>query len=103
MIPPVWGGLAVTPLFPALRPAAARFNLDTAKLIISKMPVPGRILCSPPMIYFTVLNNGCRLFLNKWFTWLGAVAGSGFHPAPMAMKFKDYTVKNNLPRYCWYW
>lgn len=84
----------------------ARFNLDTEQSYSFKgMPVPaaGIFVASLPLIYWNVNNQQIRdLLLNRWIllgliimlTWLMV------SKLPlMAFKFKDYSVKNNLPKY----
>lgn len=84
----------------------ARFNLDQSQTYHFKgMPVPavGLLVAALPMIYFYTSEQWMiDLLLNKWFlyglvlllSWL-MVSGLPL----MAMKFKDYSVKNNLPKY----
>jgi CDP-diacylglycerol--serine O-phosphatidyltransferase len=84
----------------------ARFNLDTTQTYHFKgMPVPavGLLVASLPMIYFYSTEQWIvDLLLNKWFLY-GVIAGLSWLMVStlplMAMKFKDYTVKNNLPKY----
>jgi len=84
----------------------ARFNLDTTQTYHFKgMPVPavGLLVASLPMIYFYSTDQWMvDLLLNKWFLY-GVVAVLSWLMVStlplMAMKFKDYSVKNNLPKY----
>lgn len=84
----------------------ARFNLDTSQSYHFKgMPVPavGILVASLPMIYFYAAEQWLvDLLLNKWFLYGLVLLLSGLMVSTlplMAMKFKDYSVKNNLPRY----
>jgi CDP-diacylglycerol---serine O-phosphatidyltransferase len=99
-------------LLPAfILPAAAayrlaRFNLDNSQSYSFKgMPVPavGIFVASFPLIYWNVNEAWVQeLLMNKWFLY-GVIAGLSWLMVStlplMAMKFKDYSVKNNLPRY----
>ncbi len=84
----------------------ARFNLDTTQTYHFKgMPVPavGLLVASLPMIYFYSTDQWMvDILLNKWFLY-GVVAVLSWLMVStlplMAMKFKDYSVKNNLPKY----
>jgi CDP-diacylglycerol--serine O-phosphatidyltransferase len=84
----------------------ARFNLDSTQTYHFKgMPVPavGLLVASLPMIYFYSNEQWViDLLLNKWFLYGLVVLLSWLQVSTlplMAMKFKDYTVKNNLPKY----
>lgn len=84
----------------------ARFNLDASQSYYFKgMPVPavGLLVASLPMIYFYATEQWLvDLLLNKWFLYGLVLLLSGLMVSTlplMAMKFKDYSVKNNLPRY----
>lgn len=84
----------------------ARFNLDSSQSFSFKgMPVPavGLFFASLPLIYWNVNEQWViNLLLNKWllygitllFSWL-MVSNLPL----MALKFKDYSIKNNLPKY----
>ncbi|HUR65301.1 MAG TPA: CDP-alcohol phosphatidyltransferase family protein [Chitinophagaceae bacterium] len=84
----------------------ARFNLDNSQSYSFKgMPVPaaGILVASFPLIYWNVNEAWVQeLLLNKWFLY-GIIAGLSWLMVStlplMAMKFKDYSIKNNLPRY----
>lgn len=84
----------------------ARFNLDTTQTYHFKgMPVPavGLLVASLPLIYFYSTEQWLvDLLLNKWFLY-GVVAVLSWLMVStlplMAMKFKDYSVKNNWPKY----
>lgn len=84
----------------------ARFNLDDSQSYSFKgMPVPtvGLFFASLPLIYWNV-NQALvqQLLLNKWF-WYALVAIFSWlmvSSVPlMALKFKDFSIKNNLPKY----
>jgi CDP-diacylglycerol---serine O-phosphatidyltransferase len=110
----VEGGLDVSIiwLLPAfLLPCAAawrlaRFNLDSSQSFSFKgMPVPavGIFVASLPLIYWNVGEQWVLdLLLNKWFLYGLVVALSWLMISTlplMALKFKDFTIKNNLPKY----
>lgn len=84
----------------------ARFNLDNSQSYSFKgMPVPavGLFVASLPLIYWNVNEAWVfSLLLNKWFLYAIVFVLSFLMISTlplMAMKFKDYSVKNNLPRY----
>lgn len=84
----------------------ARFNLDTSQSYSFKgMPVPavGIFVASLPLIYRNVDNDTVRnLLLNKWVLYglTALLSWLMVSTLPlMALKFKDYSVKNNLPKY----
>lgn len=84
----------------------ARFNLDTSQSYSFKgMPVPavGIFVASLPLIYWNISNETVQnLLLNKWVLY-GLVALLSWLMVStlplMALKFKDYSVKNNYPKY----
>jgi CDP-diacylglycerol---serine O-phosphatidyltransferase len=84
----------------------ARFNLDTSQSYSFKgMPVPtvGMFFASLPLIYWNVNEPWVQnLLLNKWFL-LGLVALFSWLMVSsiplMALKFKDFSFKNNMPKY----
>jgi CDP-diacylglycerol---serine O-phosphatidyltransferase len=84
----------------------ARFNLDTSQSYSFKgMPVPavGIFVASLPLIYWNVNMEWVQnLILNKWFLY-ALIAGLSYLMVStlplMAMKFKDFSIKNNLPKY----
>lgn len=84
----------------------ARFNLDSSQSYSFKgMPVPavGILVASIPLIYWNVNEVWVEtILLNKWFLY-GLIFFLSYlmvSTVPlMAMKFKDYSIKNNLPRY----
>ena len=84
----------------------ARFNLDTSQSYSFKgMPVPavGLFVASLPLIYWNVNESWVyNLLLNKWFLYGNVLVLSYLMISTiplMAMKFKDYSWQNNLPRY----
>ncbi|MBL7733036.1 MAG: CDP-alcohol phosphatidyltransferase family protein [Chitinophagaceae bacterium] len=84
----------------------ARFNLDSSQSYSFKgMPVPavGIFFASLPLIYWNVNEQWINdIFWNKWF-WLALVALFSWlmiSTLPlMALKFKDFSFKNNMPKY----
>ena len=84
----------------------ARFNLDTSQAYHFKgMPVPaaGIFLASLPLIYWNVNEAWAQnLLLNKWFLYAIVLLLSGLMVSRlplMAMKFKDFSIKNNWTKY----
>ncbi len=84
----------------------ARFNLDTEQSFSFKgMPVPavGIFVASLPLIYWNVNEEWIQnLLLNKWvlYTLVAVLSWLMVSTLPlMALKFKDFSVKNNLPKY----
>ncbi len=103
-----------TPIFwlmPAFLIAAAgayrlaRFNIDTAQQYGFKgVPIPaaGLLIAGIPMIYLTDYEVAAPVLLNKWFLYALIIIVSGLMISRlplMALKFKDLSVKNNLPKY----
>ena len=84
----------------------ARFNLDTSQSYSFKgMPVPavGITIASLPLIYWNVNEDWVRaILLNKWFL-IGLVAVLSWLMVStlplMALKFKNFSVKDNAPKY----
>ncbi len=83
----------------------ARFNLDNSQSFSFKgMPVPavGIFVASLPLIYWNVNEAWIQdLLLNKWFLYaiMAVLSWLMVSSLPlMALKFKDYSVKNNLPK-----
>ncbi|MBK6992177.1 MAG: CDP-diacylglycerol--serine O-phosphatidyltransferase [Chitinophagaceae bacterium] len=83
----------------------ARFNLDNSQSFSFKgMPVPavGIFVASLPLIYWNVNEAWIQeLLLNKWFLFALVAVLSWLMVSNlplMALKFKDYSIKNNLPR-----
>lgn len=84
----------------------ARFILDSSQSYTFKgMPVPtvGLFVASIPLIYWNVNEAWVHdLLLNKWFLYavIAALSWLMVSSLPlMALKFKDYSIKNNLPKY----
>lgn len=84
----------------------ARFNLDTNQSYSFKgMPVPatGIFIASLPLIYWNVNEVTVQqLLVNKWFLY-GLVLLLSYLMVStlplMALKFKDFSLKNNWPKY----
>ena len=83
----------------------ARFNIDTTQSYGFKgVPIPaaGLVVASLPLIYWNVPTaTVTNLLLNKWFLYAIIVLLSGLMVSTlplMALKFKDYSFKNNLPK-----
>lgn len=84
----------------------ARFNIDTSQQYgFRGVPAPaaGLLIASLPLIYWynenPAINN---LLLNEWFLYgvIALVSYLMISTLPlMAMKFRDYSVKNNLSKY----
>ncbi len=83
----------------------ARFNLDTSQTYGFKgVPIPaaGLVVASLPLIYW--YNNSdfiYTLILNKWFLYTLTILLSWLMVSKlpiMALKFKDYSIKNNKPK-----
>jgi CDP-diacylglycerol--serine O-phosphatidyltransferase len=104
--------VAVIWLLPALLlPCAAawrlaRFNLDGSQTYSFKgLPVPavGILIASLPLIYWNVNEAWTiKLLLNKWFLYALVLLLSYFMISNLPMlslKFKDFSIKNNLPKY----
>ena len=83
-----------------------RFNLDDSQSHSFKgMPVPavGIFVASLPLIYWNVNQQWVNdLLLNKWFLYALIAVFSWLMVSTLpllALKFKDFSVKNNLPKY----
>jgi CDP-diacylglycerol--serine O-phosphatidyltransferase len=83
----------------------ARFNIDTSQSFGFKgVPIPaaGLMVASLPLIYWNVQDeNVYNILLNKWFLYGLILVLSGLMVSTlplMALKFKDFTIKNNLPK-----
>jgi CDP-diacylglycerol---serine O-phosphatidyltransferase len=84
----------------------ARFNLDTTQTSYFKgLPVPaaGLLIASIPMLYwFTNKDTVNALLTNQWFLY-GIVLFISYLMVSvipmMALKFKDYSFRNNQPKY----
>lgn len=84
----------------------ARFNLDNSQFDSFKgMPVPavGILAASLPVIYWNVNEAWVlNLLLNKWFLYalIFLLSYLMVSRVPMiSLKFKNYSIKNNLPKY----
>ncbi len=99
-------------LFPAFIIAAAgayrlaRFNLDTTQSFGFKgVPIPaaGLLIASLPLIYWNTESRFLLdLILNKWFLYLLILIVSGLMVSKlplMALKFKNTSINDNLPKY----
>jgi CDP-diacylglycerol---serine O-phosphatidyltransferase len=84
----------------------ARFNLDTSQQYGFKgLPTPsaGMLIASFPLLYW-FSNNATivGLLQNKWF-WYGVILIVSWLMVSslplMALKFKDFSIKNNLPKF----
>lgn len=83
----------------------ARFNIDTKQTYgFRGLPIPsaGMLIASLPLIYwFTDSLTITNLFLNKWL-WYGLILLISYLMVSnlplLSLKFKDYTVKNNIPK-----
>jgi CDP-diacylglycerol---serine O-phosphatidyltransferase len=82
-----------------------KFNLDTAQSYSFKgMPTPavGLLIASFPLLYwFTSNMTVIHLFLYKWF-WYGFILLVSYLMVSnlpiMSLKFKDFSLKNNIPK-----
>lgn len=84
----------------------ARFNLDSSQQYGFKgMPVPavGILVASLPLIYWNNANETLiNLLLNKWvlYALVALLSWLMVSKLPlMALKFKNFSLKNNLPKY----
>ncbi|MBX3240647.1 MAG: CDP-alcohol phosphatidyltransferase family protein [Chitinophagaceae bacterium] len=98
-------------LYPALLiPCAAawrlaRFNIDeTQTYSFRGVPVPavGLVVASLPLVFWSMETPELiNLFLNKW-VWYAVIVALCYlmvsNVPIISLKFKDYTVKNNLPK-----
>jgi CDP-diacylglycerol--serine O-phosphatidyltransferase len=82
----------------------ARFNTDTEQEYGFKgVPIPaaGLVVASLPLIMWYNYFNVSELLLNKWFLYLLTIIMSYLMISRlpvMALKFKDFSLKNNLPK-----
>ncbi len=83
----------------------ARFNVDCSQAYGFKgVPIPaaGLVVASLPLIYWYSNSDVVyNIILNKWFLYFLIVLLSWLMVSTlpiMAMKFKDYTLKNNMPK-----
>jgi CDP-diacylglycerol--serine O-phosphatidyltransferase len=83
----------------------AKFNIDDSQQFGFKgVPTPavGLLIASFPLIYWFTNNQSVNnLLLNKWFLY-GIVVLLSYlmvsNLPVMALKFKDYSAKNNIPK-----
>lgn len=82
-----------------------RFNLDTnQQLSFRGVPVPavGLVIASFPLIvHFNLINQINAIIINKWFLYATIILLSYLMVSNhriMALKFSDYTFKNNVPK-----
>lgn len=102
----IWALLPAFILACAAAYRLAKFNLDTDQQYSFKgVPVPavGLLIASFPLIlhfdFMTAVNN---LIINKWFLYLSIIVLSYLmvsNHRMMALKFSDFTLKNNLPKF----
>ncbi|TAH02416.1 MAG: CDP-alcohol phosphatidyltransferase [Sphingobacteriales bacterium] len=83
----------------------AKFNIDSSQQYGFKgVPTPavGILIASLPLIYwYTDKEFVVNLLLNKWFLYAVIIVVSYLMVSSlpiMALKFKDYTLKNNIPK-----
>ena len=104
-IPMIW--LAIAFLIPAAAAyRLAKFNLDSSQQYSFRgVPTPavGLLIASLPLIYWNVNEAWViKLLLNKWFlyglTFLLSYLMIADLPI-MSLKFKDLSLKKNLPKY----
>jgi CDP-diacylglycerol--serine O-phosphatidyltransferase len=84
----------------------ARFNIDTEQSYGFKgVPIPaaGLVVASLPLIYWNIQTEMVyNILMNKWFLYGLIILLSGLMVSKlplMALKFKDFTIKNNLPKF----
>lgn len=84
----------------------ARFNIDNSQSYGFKgVPIPavGIVVASLPLIYWHNYSEPVvDVLLNKWFLYGLILLLSGLMVSTlplMALKFKDFTIKNNLPKF----
>lgn len=82
-----------------------RFNLDTNQQFSFRgVPVPavGLVIASFPLIvHFNLINQINAIIINKWFLYATIILLSYLMVSNhriMALKFSDYTFKNNVPK-----
>jgi CDP-diacylglycerol--serine O-phosphatidyltransferase len=83
----------------------ARFNIDTSQSFGFKgVPIPaaGLVVASLPLIYWNFQTDLVfNILMNKWFLYGIIILLSGLMVSTlplMALKFKDFSIKNNLPK-----
>jgi CDP-diacylglycerol---serine O-phosphatidyltransferase len=84
----------------------ARFNIDTEQSFGFKgVPIPaaGLVVASLPLIYWNMQTETVyNILMNKWFLYGLIIVLSWLMVSKlplMALKFKDFSVKNNLPKF----
>ncbi len=82
-----------------------KFNLDTSQQFSFKgVPVPavGLLIASFPLIlHFNYINSVNNIIINKWFLYALILLLSYLMLSShrmMALKFSDYSLKNNMPK-----
>lgn len=82
-----------------------KFNLDTDQQYSFKgVPVPavGLLIASFPLIlHFNFIPAVNNILINKWFLYISIIVLSYLMVSRhrmLALKFSDYTLKNNLPK-----
>jgi CDP-diacylglycerol--serine O-phosphatidyltransferase len=83
----------------------ARFNIDIEQTDSFKgVPIPsiGLLIASFPLIYwYSNTPFAIKLLLNQWF-WYAVIAITSYfmvsHLPMLAVKFKDASIRNNLPK-----
>jgi CDP-diacylglycerol---serine O-phosphatidyltransferase len=86
----------------------ARFNIDKEQSDddFKGLPIPaaGLLIASFPLIYWHSSDAWLiQLMLNKWFWYIFIIVISWLMISMlpmMALKFKNYSIKNNLLKYC---
>ncbi|MEO6219010.1 MAG: CDP-alcohol phosphatidyltransferase family protein [Ginsengibacter sp.] len=83
----------------------AKFNLyDSQNFSFRGLPVPavGLLIASIPLIlHFNTINSINNLLINKWLVYALIILLSYLmlsNIRMMALKFPDYTIKNNMPK-----
>lgn len=82
----------------------ARFNIDTTQSTVFKgVPIPaaGLVVASLPLILLYNYFNLQSFLLNKWVIYgiIAVLSWLMVSTMPlMALKFKDFSIKNNLPK-----
>ncbi len=84
----------------------AKFNIDTSQDFGFKgvpTPAAGLLVASLPLIYWNMQEEWVSsILLNQWFLYAFIAVLSWLMVSNLPMlgfKFKDFSVKNNLPRY----
>ncbi|RTL59006.1 MAG: CDP-alcohol phosphatidyltransferase [Sphingobacteriales bacterium] len=83
----------------------ARFNIDSSQQYGFKgVPIPaaGLMVASLPFIAFYNSFDLVNVILNKWFLYAVILLMSWLMVSTlplMALKFKDFSIKNNLPKF----